>query len=616
MFRLYLDLEKAVKPPKAPSGASAGGEGSGTPKAGPKKQKKPSAKDKFANPEYYDAKKYPGNPADYGFEQIPGSKTWAREKGSGPGRPEAGSSKKKEAKPKAKVSITKKPKVGGSKSPKAKVSAKVADSMKDQADTVKDSPALDSEETVKDAKATKRPSAKAKPKAKPVREAQSPVEEATVKDSPAIDVEDTVKDAPAEETTVKDSPALDSEDTIKDAPAEGASSEGETTEEAKAESDEGVEKDAPEEKKQSEEERLANLSHTERLKELHFKNSAKRTISDIDSVLMNNPNLSEEERKELGALKDAYSTYANQEGGIPKEMYKEHKDLEVYRKEFVSLYMKDTKQAERTPGPASARPSTQSESKPKKERGVNFLAMFRAGQAAGSQAGAAAATIHGAGALGSMAVNYGVSGVGMAGHKLLSPLQPGDPAAPKQPGAPTSPPKETKPTQPAGDAAATTTGKTTEVAQASLGKSFGLYLDLSKSVNIPNTSVSTPTPEKAKKQYEESYKKRPVGVDNETTPVDESDRGSAWSKKSVEEDEEDKENPKDILKSITAMSKAYRSVAAPTDLETDFLLNVVKADPSQVYSGEIVIKGQLRHRFNEWAHNRLRGSLSELETKV
>jgi len=256
---------------------------------------------------------------------------------------------------------------------------------------------------------------------------------------------------------------------------------------------------------------------------------------------------------------------------------------------------------------------------------VNYARVFNQARAAGARVGSAAATVQGAGELGSSALNYASSGAVSSGQHLLGNNN-------EKKAAETAAKKAPK--------------KGAEVEQSSMKteKSLGIYIDLQKAVQTGSPhGHTTPSDKRARIKYESSYAKRPVGVANEgIVTEDDEDKGKKWNHsdedsvqaevdaklKAKEKDEEkEKEEKEEVTKSLTpdpiSMLKSLNSEVRqelsrvlPTDLESTFMLEVLEYDPSVVSKGQAFIRGKDRHRFNEWAHARLSKSISSLNERV
>ena len=243
----------------------------------------------------------------------------------------------------------------------------------------------------------------------------------------------------------------------------------------------------------------------------------------------------------------------------------------------------------------------------------NLRERFNAGRVAGTRVGEAAADAQAGGYLLSAGVEYGVGGAIAAGQNLLRPGNRTTTSAPK---------KTTSRKKP-------TTGA--EVEQSSM-KSLPIYLDLQKAIQMPNAGGSTPDDKRARAQHISSYAKQPVGVANEgIVKEDDPDKGKRWAKdddnsvqaevdnelavkkKDEEEEEEVKVNKAiHMLKSLNSGIREEVSKSVPNSLEASFMVEELGYDPLRVSKGLMFIKGRDRHRFNEWAHNRLSKSIASL----
>jgi hypothetical protein len=255
---------------------------------------------------------------------------------------------------------------------------------------------------------------------------------------------------------------------------------------------------------------------------------------------------------------------------------------------------------------------------------VNYGRVFDQARAAGEQIGGAAATLEGGGELATSAINYTSSGAVRGGHHLLS----------------------SKGEKKAADSAAKKAPKKgAEVEQSSMKteKSLGIYLDLQKAVQTGTPhGHTTPSEDRARIKHESSYAKRPVGVANEgIVTEDDEDKGKDWkhadedsvqtsvnqkleAKEKDGEKEEEKEevtkslgpDPLAMLKSLNSEVQTELRRVLPTDLESTFMIEVLDYDPIVVSKGQASIRGKDRHRFNEWAHERLSKSISSLHERV
>jgi hypothetical protein len=174
-------------------------------------------------------------------------------------------------------------------------------------------------------------------------------------------------------------------------------------------------------------------------------------------------------------------------------------------------------------------------------------------------------------------------------------------------------------------------------------KSLELYLDLDmiKAVQSPNVGTSSTTGSRAKMKHEASYDKRPAGIASAGLVTKEdpdqkkktSGGGETVSEdideklKFKKEEEEDKDkdtekslvaapNPTEFLKSLNHEVREELKMFLPNDMETNFMVDILEYDPILVSKGQLSIKGRDRHRFNEWAQERLHKSISSLNERV
>ena len=91
-------------------------------------------------------------------------------------------------------------------------------------------------------------------------------------------------------------------------------------------------------------------------------------------------------------------------------------------------------------------------------------------------------------------------------------------------------------------------------------------------------------------------------------------------KKEEEDEEKDAEkslpNPTDFLKSLNHEVREELKMFLPNDMETAFMVDILDYDPILVSKGQMSIKGKDRHRFNEWAQERLYKSIDSLNERV
>lgn len=288
-------------------------------------------------------------------------------------------------------------------------------------------------------------------------------------------------------------------------------------------------------------------------------------------------------------------------------------------KKALSTARKAAGEYAKKPKEEAAAEEGQAAAEPKK---INYAAKFNSGLAAGTGIGQAAATAEGAGALVSSTINYASSGAVNAGHHLLS--------ADKAEATAVSAAKAPK--------------KGAEVEQSSMKteKALELYLDLDmiKAVQSPNIGTSSPSGSRAKMKHEASYDKRPAGIASAglvTKEDPDQKRKTSGGGETVsedideklkfkkEEDDEEKDteksletapNPTDFLKSLNKDVREELKMFLPNDMETNFMVDVLEYDPILVSKGQMSIKGKDRHRFNEWAQERLYKSIDSLNERV
>jgi hypothetical protein len=241
----------------------------------------------------------------------------------------------------------------------------------------------------------------------------------------------------------------------------------------------------------------------------------------------------------------------------------------------------------------------------------NFKEGFKQARVAGTRVGEASAVADAGGHLLSAGVEYGIGGALAAGQHLLK-----DGTKDRQPQR-TPHTKGKKP-------------KSSEVEQSSM-KSLPIYLDLQKAIQMPNAGNTTPDEKTAQAQHLASYSKRPVGVASEgIVTEDDPDVGKQWKhdeKDSVQadvdeklkaEDEEENEEEQEVNKATeflkTMNSRLTEEVRShlPNTLEVSFMVEELGYDPLVVSKGQLFISGRDRHKFNEWAHNRLSKSIVSL----
>ena len=240
---------------------------------------------------------------------------------------------------------------------------------------------------------------------------------------------------------------------------------------------------------------------------------------------------------------------------------------------------------------------------PSQKPKTNLKRIAASGFSAGQSLGSAATRLEGGGQLATATIQYAGGGVVSAGHALLS----SDDNAKQK--------KETGST----DKKTGSTDKKTP--SKSAAKSA-----VEKAVQPSTFGSVTPSEERARVKYESSYAKRPTGVaSGEQHEPDDPDVGKQWKhsdedsvsaevERMLQEQEEPTEKSfsaslvQAITKSLTNEIRQY----VPTDLEADFMVAELGYDPNSVKKGLMTIQGRDRHRFNEWAHERLNKSLSDL----
>lgn len=145
-------------------------------------------------------------------------------------------------------------------------------------------------------------------------------------------------------------------------------------------------------------------------------------------------------------------------------------------------------------------------------------------------------------------------------------------------------------------------------------KSMRLYIDLTKAVTIPNVSMDSTKPaETQRKEYNSSFERPATGVSGGIPTT------TKKKAQSEEGDEEDAEAPKtrlaeDIRKSISEPMDMFARSIFPryTEVETEFLVNVMGYSQRDIALGNAVIKGHNRERFNQFLSERMNKSLGSL----
>lgn len=313
-------------------------------------------------------------------------------------------------------------------------------------------------------------------------------------------------------------------------------------------------------------------------------------------------------------------TVLEKQAGMKAMPTKEEKKALSTARKAAGEYGKKPKEVASTEEEAGA--------KEQKAKGPNYAQMFNAGRGAGSALGAAAATAQGAGGLASGSINYASQGAVQAGHHLLS-------------GGVDAGAKESATVEASSAKKAPKKGAEVEQSSMKTEKALELYLDLDmiKAVQSPNVGTASHSGSRAKMKHEASYDKRPAGIASAGLVTKEdpdqkrktSGGGETVSEdideklkfKKEEEEETDTEkslvttpNPTEFLKSLNHEVREELKMFLPNDMETAFMVDVLDYDPILVSKGQMSIKGKDRHRFNEWAQERLYKSISSLNERV
>lgn len=369
-----------------------------------------------------------------------------------------------------------------------------------------------------------------------------------------------------------------------------------------------------------------------------FKNQSKELASNIRAHLESGE-VDDEKRSQLENTLQILESH-DELTGLPSQ---EQKKAQAAAKKLAGVHGKPPKE-----------PKGEKEPKEQKKRPIPFGRWARAGYAAGQAAGEAAATPEAAGGI-AEAPAYGVRGAAAIGQHLLHNRNVNKENAESK--------KQSQKTPKKG----------AEVEQSAMNKSLNLYIDLNKAAQGDTATQPVLTPEHAKRKHEASYQKQPVGVaseglvrgdkdDDDDEEIEKkfkskdqqkymfaaAERGEI-PKKVVEEfaDKtkdysklpEDVDNKKksikksissgledtvkstfapsfELLKSINSGIQEEIRKYTPSSLEAEFMVNVLGHDVSAVRKGLCVIKGKDRHRFNEWAAERLSKSISSLQKRI
>lgn len=350
-----------------------------------------------------------------------------------------------------------------------------------------------------------------------------------------------------------------------------------------------------------------------------FKNESK-TLADNIRHHLENSELDDDKRSQLeNTLKilDSHSELT----GLPS---KEQKQAQSTAKKLAGEHGKPPKEPKGDKVPQE-----------KKKRPTPVRQWMGAGYRAGQAAGQAATTPEAAGGA-VEAPAYAARGAAGFGHHLLHNrnVDKENAEAKKQ--------------------AKKTPKKGAEVEQSAM-KSLDLYIDLKKAGGQgPMGTTNTPTPERAKVKHEASYAKQPTGVANEGLVQDNEDENedekiekkfkskaqqkymyAAAERGDIDEDVVEefsdktknfKKLPEHIKKSFAPASEMLKSLnqkiseeiraATPSSLEAEFMVDVLGYNVSEVRKGLCFIKGRDRHRFNEWAAERLSKSISNLQQRL
>ena len=170
-----------------------------------------------------------------------------------------------------------------------------------------------------------------------------------------------------------------------------------------------------------------------------------------------------------------------------------------------------------------------------------------------------------------------------------------------------------------------------------------LYLDLNKSVQVPNTATDTISGDRAARAHKESFSRHSSGVAGGDPTTDDPQQGGKWahddeeSEDSGEDTKRDSQIAKDkgiaekacgeasdILKSFTSLVNSQVRSVIPDDAEVEYLTqfcygpSLDSAGNRMLYSKEDVLKGRAtiggyeRGRFNEWLNSRFQKSVEKL----
>ena len=366
-----------------------------------------------------------------------------------------------------------------------------------------------------------------------------------------------------------------------------------------------------------------------------FKKQSKDLATNIRTHLESG-NVDEENREQLENTLNILEGH-QELTGLPSQ---EQKKAQASARKLAGVHGKPPKE-----------PKGEKEPKEQKKRPIPFGRWARAGYQAGQAAGQAATTPEAAGGAVD-APAYGVRGAAAVGQHLLHNrnIDRENVQAKKQSNK--------------------TPKKGAEVEQSAMNKSFNLYIDLNKAGQDTATQPVL-TPEHAKRKHEASYQKRPVGVANEGLVMSDKDDDEEIEKKFKSKDQqkymhaaaergeipkkvveefadktkdysklpEDVDNKKksikksissgledtvkstfapsfELLKSINSGIQEEIRKFTPSSLEAEFMVEVLGNDVSAVRKGICAIKGKDRHRFNEWAADRLSKSISSLQKRI
>jgi len=321
--------------------------------------------------------------------------------------------------------------------------------------------------------------------------------------------------------------------------------------------------------------------------------TAEQLLSTITSHLESGE-LDDDETEKLQRLADLLDSHVSLSTVPTKEQVKELKEIQRLAGEHGKSPFEEEEYAE------DEEETQEPETKPKKGKKTNLMSAYKRGEVAGEVAGKAA--MHGstAGTLGGQVVRYGSQGTVSAGHSLLTGEEK----------------KE--------EELRTKTNKHGEqTAQSSL-KSLYLDLDISKAVTLTNVGSVAADDRREKVRHIASYAKNPTGVTGDQYTPDDPEVGKQWRENdedsvsaevddmlSAEEDEDNKaEKSLSIIASVQKSAENELRRSLPTNLEEEFLVEVMGYNREQVSKGLAVISGRHRHEFNMWAHERLTKSLS------